>query len=146
MLTHAWYHVPQTGTVSTVIIVLLTYFALYCSLRCSSVLLVFDNTRNLHISISSTARAEASRVLHTLQPRRGRAYARIGSRGAQESPAHAEQTCGAMHSHFMSTILAKKGFAGSAELDMMGHDAGPHGFVTYVSGSFMSQQLTMLHA
>ena len=51
-----------------------------------------------------------------------------------------------MHSHFMSTIFARKGFAGRLELDIMGHDAGPHGFVTYVSGSFMSQQLTMLHA
>ena len=50
-----------------------------------------------------------------------------------------------MHSHLPSTILARKGLAGRLELDMMGQEA-THGLVTYVSGSFRSQQLTMDHA
>jgi hypothetical protein len=53
------------------------------------------------------------------------------------------QTCGAMHSHLPPTILAKNGLAGRLELDMIGHEAGPHGLVVYVSGSVVSQQFTI---
>jgi hypothetical protein len=37
-----------------------------------------------------------------------------------------------MHSHLPPTIFARNGFAGSSEDDMIGQDAGPHGFDTYL--------------